>query len=127
VSIRVLINHYTVRPKCRYMTAQRDVLSVRAFAGYSSKSYNPGGSCPLCLSVPHEDCTGAGPLLSEQEVTRAWSQIFKTTSVENESFDRAEKLLDELRSESPLRLRLTHELEELRSIHNRREAVAARG
>jgi hypothetical protein len=66
-------------------------------------------------------------LLSEQEVTRAWSQIFKTTSVENENFDRAEKLLDELRSESPLRLRLTHELEELRSIHSRREAVAARG
>jgi hypothetical protein len=66
-------------------------------------------------------------LLSEQEVTRAWSQIFKTTLVENDSFDQAEKLLDELRSESPLRLRLTHELEELRSIHSRREAVAARG
>jgi hypothetical protein len=63
--------------------------------------------------------------LSEQEVTRAWSQFFKTSSVEAATFDRAEELLDELRPESPLRLRLTQELEELRSIHSRRAAVAA--
>jgi hypothetical protein len=35
-------------------------------------------------------------------------------------------LLDELRAESPLRHRLTMELEELRSIHSRRPSVAAR-
>jgi hypothetical protein len=64
-------------------------------------------------------------LLTEQEVARAWSQCFTGSNVEAAAFDRAEQLLDELRPESPLRLRLTHELEELRGIHTRRAAVAA--
>lgn len=64
-------------------------------------------------------------MLTEQEVARAWSQCFKSSNVEAATFDRAEQLLDELRPESPLRLRLTHELEELRSIHTRRATVAA--
>lgn len=58
-------------------------------------------------------------MLTEQEVSRTWSQVFKTGKIELESFDRAEQLLDELRPESPLRHRLTLELEELRSIHTR--------
>jgi hypothetical protein len=64
-------------------------------------------------------------LLTEQEVARSWSQVFKTGKIEMESFDRAEQLLDELRAESPLRHRLTVELEELRTIHSRRMSVAA--
>ena len=64
-------------------------------------------------------------MLTEQEVARSWSQIFKKDKIELASFDRAEQLLDELRPESPLRHRLTTELEELRSIHSRRESVAA--
>jgi hypothetical protein len=58
-------------------------------------------------------------LLTEQEVARTWSQVFKTGKIESASFDRAEQLLDELRPESPLRHRLTLELEELRTIHTR--------
>jgi hypothetical protein len=46
-------------------------------------------------------------LLTEQEVARSWSQIFKKDNIELASFDRAEQLLDELRPESPLRHRLT--------------------
>jgi len=65
-------------------------------------------------------------LLTEQEVARSWSLVFKGSQVEPDSFDRAEQLLDELRPESPLRLRLTHELEELRVIHTRRVTVSAR-
>jgi hypothetical protein len=64
-------------------------------------------------------------LLTEQEVTRSWSQIFKKDKVELMAFDRAEQLLEELRPESPLRHRLTMELEELRKIHARRMSVAA--
>jgi hypothetical protein len=64
-------------------------------------------------------------LLTEQEVARSWSQIFKKDSIELASFDRAEQLLDELRPESPLRHRLTTELEELRNIHARQVSVAA--
>jgi hypothetical protein len=56
-------------------------------------------------------------LLSEQEVAHSWSQVFKTSTFESASFERAEQLLEELRPESPLRLRLTLELEELRGIH----------
>ena len=64
-------------------------------------------------------------MLTEQEVARSWSQIFRKDNIEVASFDRAEQLLDELRPESPLRLRLTTELEELRNIHARRVRMAA--
>jgi hypothetical protein len=45
--------------------------------------------------------------------------------IEADSFNRAEQLLEELRPESPLRLRLTHELEELRKIQLSRATVSA--
>jgi hypothetical protein len=65
-------------------------------------------------------------LLTEQEVARSWSLILKGSKFEPTTFDRAEQLLEELRPESPLRLRLTRELEELRKIHSGRAKVAAR-
>jgi hypothetical protein len=65
-------------------------------------------------------------LLTEQEVSRSWRQIFKNHQIEPSAFERAEQLLDELRAESPLRHRLTMELEELRSLQSRRSTVAAR-
>jgi hypothetical protein len=58
-------------------------------------------------------------LLTEQEVSRSWRQIFKTGQIEPSAFERAEQLLDELRAESPLRHRLEVELEELRSLQSR--------
>jgi hypothetical protein len=64
-------------------------------------------------------------LLTEQEVARSWNQLFKGSAIENTAFDRAEQMLEELRPESPLRHRLTMELEELRSIHASRVSVAA--
>jgi hypothetical protein len=64
-------------------------------------------------------------LLTEQEVSHSWSQVFKGSKFESDAFDRAEHLLEELRPESPLRHRLTHELEELRNIHNSRESCRA--
>jgi hypothetical protein len=64
-------------------------------------------------------------LLTEQEVARSWGLVFKSAQIEADSFDRAEQLLEELRPESPLRLRLTRELEELRKIHVSRATVSA--
>ena len=64
-------------------------------------------------------------MLTEQEVARSWSQVFKSSEIDLAAFDRAEQLLEELRPESPLRLRLTLELEELRIIHAGRLSVAA--
>ena len=64
-------------------------------------------------------------MLTEQEVSLSWSQVFKGSEFETEAFDRAEQLLEELRPESPLRHRLTHELEELRTIQTSRERCRA--
>jgi hypothetical protein len=62
-------------------------------------------------------------LLTEQEVSRSWRKLFTKTQVTNETFTRAEALIDELRAESPLRHRLATELEELRQLHKIEQAV----
>jgi len=64
-------------------------------------------------------------LLTEQEVSRSWSQMFKGGRFETTTFDRAEEMLDELRPESPLRHRLTLELEELRNMQLSKQSVGA--
>jgi hypothetical protein len=74
----------------------------------------------------HHTRYGVPALLTEHEVARSWSQVFKSSTLDLAAFDRAEQLLEELRPESPLRLRLTLELDELRSIHSSRSSVAAR-
>jgi hypothetical protein len=56
-------------------------------------------------------------LLTEAEVQRSFRNMFKAKDFPVENLDRAEALLDELRAESPLRHRLSVELEELRKLH----------
>jgi len=56
-------------------------------------------------------------LLTESEVQRSFRQLFNSRNVPVENFDKAEALLEELRAESPLRHRLSNELEELRKLH----------
>ncbi len=63
-------------------------------------------------------------MLTEKEVSRSWSRMFTTSEIELATFERAELLLDELRPESPLRHRLTMELEELRERHTSRLGLA---
>jgi hypothetical protein len=55
-------------------------------------------------------------LLTENEVSRSWSRLFKN-GLSPEVFENAEDLLNELRPESPLRHRLEGELGELRELH----------
>ena len=55
-------------------------------------------------------------MLTEQEVSRTWRKLFKNGGITEESLNKAEALLDELRPESPLRLRLGNELDELRKL-----------
>jgi predicted DNA-binding WGR domain protein len=62
-------------------------------------------------------------LLTEKEVARSWGRIFQNSKVEAVSFERAEQLLEELRSESPLRHRLHLELEELRKLYTKQLSV----
>ena len=60
---------------------------------------------------------GGFTLLTEAEVQRSFRNLFKSKDVPPETFDKAETLLDELRPESPLRHRLSIELDELRKMH----------
>ncbi|MFW5692874.1 MAG: hypothetical protein ACOCWL_01525 [Thermoguttaceae bacterium] len=53
-------------------------------------------------------------MLTENEVARTWRKLFRGGDANEETFARAETLLDELRPESPLRHRLEAELGELR-------------
>jgi hypothetical protein len=53
-------------------------------------------------------------MLTEQEVSRSWTKLFKT-QIDDETIAKAEALLEELRPESPLRHRLGRELDEIRS------------
>lgn len=56
-------------------------------------------------------------MLTESEVQRSFRNLFKAKEeVGEETFEKAEALLDELRAESPLRHRLWVELEEIRKI-----------
>jgi hypothetical protein len=55
-------------------------------------------------------------LLTEREVSKSWRTLFKGAELCEEDFSKAEALLEELRAESPLRHRLSTELEELRKI-----------
>ena len=55
-------------------------------------------------------------MLTEQEVSRTWSRLFKGVEVNSEILARAESLLEELRAESPLRHRLSVELNELKQL-----------
>lgn len=56
-------------------------------------------------------------MLTESEVSRSWAKLFNTGVFTPLNFEKAETLLDELRPTSPLRHRLTSELEELRQLH----------
>ncbi len=55
-------------------------------------------------------------MLTEAEVERTFRRLFKSPPYNDEVFEKADALLDELRPESPLRHRLSSELEELRKI-----------
>ena len=53
-------------------------------------------------------------LLTESEVERSFRRLFSNQEVSDDTFAKAESLIDELRPENPLRHRLTLELDELR-------------
>jgi hypothetical protein len=55
-------------------------------------------------------------VLTEKEVSRSWRTLFPGGNYSEETFNKAQALLDELRLESPLRHRLQCELEELRKL-----------
>lgn len=61
----------------------------------------------------------------EDQVRDDFSKLFKSEITE-ETFAAGWKLLERLRSENPLRHRLSRELEEIRKIHRKKNADAQR-
>ena len=55
-------------------------------------------------------------MLTEDQVQRSFRKLFSNPEATEDTFEQAEDLLDELRPESPLRHRLSSELEELRKM-----------
>jgi hypothetical protein len=55
-------------------------------------------------------------VLTEEQVQRSFRSLFQSAEVSHDSIEKAEALIDQLRLESPLRHRLSEELEELRKI-----------
>lgn len=53
-------------------------------------------------------------MLTEKEISRAWNKLFGAGKPDEQSVMKAEKLLEELRPESPLRHRLEEELSQIR-------------
>lgn len=53
-------------------------------------------------------------MLTEREIARTWSRLFREGPYNEETFTKAEGLIEQLRAESPLRARLSDELEEIR-------------
>ena len=56
-------------------------------------------------------------MLTESEVQQSYRQLVYRNDIDKTAIDRAENLLDELRPESPLRIRLWRELQELRKLN----------
>ena len=60
-------------------------------------------------------------MLTEQEISRSWIKLLGTNEHSDETFEKAESLLSELRPENPLRHRLSLELRELRRLHAKKQ------
>lgn len=58
-------------------------------------------------------------MLNEGDVTVQWWRLFRGQEVTSLRLEKAEALMDELSLESPLRVRLAMELEEIRQLHQK--------
>ena len=63
-------------------------------------------------------------MLPEQTVANKWNIIFKGGNVTSKTIGSAERLIDQLPPESPLRVRLKDELRELRNVAARSDKAA---
>ena len=57
--------------------------------------------------------------MNEANVTMLWRKLFRGQEVTGLTLKEAEALLKKLKAESPLRLRLTTELDELQQLHKK--------
>lgn len=65
-------------------------------------------------------------MLNESDATRLWLQLFRGQAITSLTLTEADALLQDLPPESPLRLRYSTELEEIRSLHQERKPKKTR-
>ena len=58
-------------------------------------------------------------MMDEYDANRMWKKLFRGQPITSLTLAEAESLLNKMRPESPLRLRLSTELEEIRGLHQR--------
>jgi hypothetical protein len=73
-------------------------------------------STVACFVRTNSGNPGETTLLTEAEVERSFRKLLKSGQFSQETFEKGEALLDQLRPESPLRHRLAEELEEVREL-----------
>ena len=56
-------------------------------------------------------------MLEESDANRLWKQLFRSKTVTTETLREAEAVVNQIKPESPLRLRFATELEEIRSLY----------
>jgi hypothetical protein len=56
-------------------------------------------------------------MLAERDATRLWQQLFHGQCVTPQLLNEADSLINQLKPESPLRLRYMTELDEIRKLH----------
>ncbi len=56
-------------------------------------------------------------MLNEQDATRMWHKLFRGQAITSLTLSKAEALVEQLNLESPLRLRFSAELAEIRNKH----------
>jgi hypothetical protein len=86
------------------------IRAVGKFQGFGPPACGPSAMVALAASL------GRFSLLTESEVQRSFRNLFKSKEFGEDTFEKAEALLEELRAESPLRHRLSVELEEIRKM-----------
>lgn len=60
-------------------------------------------------------------MLTERDATRLWQRLFRGQPITALTYTEAESVIDGLPSESPLRLRLSTELDEIRRVQAARD------
>ncbi len=66
-------------------------------------------------------------MLAENDIQRMWRQLFRGQPITSVTLSEAENLLAELRQESPLLVRLSTELGEIRKHHEKSPAGTPSG
>jgi len=65
-------------------------------------------------------------MLDEHDATRLWHRLFRGQQVTTLTLSEAKLLLDDMNPESPLRLRLSAELDEIRSVYAAKKSKKAK-